>query len=334
MDLAALWFVAIAVLWAGYFFLEGFDFGVGMLLRVLGRDDAERTGVIDTISGVWDGNEVWLIVAAGATFAAFPLWYATMFSGLYVPLLIILLALIVRGVAFEFRGHSDDPWWRARWEAALIVGSAVPAVLWGVIWGSILRGLPIGPGYVFTGDLGDLVSGYGLIGGLTTLVLFTLHGALFLMLRTTGAPARRARTVAMWLGPVAIVLAAVFLIRTQVHRGSTATLVTGVVAVVALLGAWLLTRARTAAWAFVLTGTGIVAGTATLFLALFPAVLPSSLDPAFDITVQAASSSPYTLTIMTWVAAIFLPVVLAYQAWTYWVFAKRIGMRAGHAAPG
>jgi cytochrome d ubiquinol oxidase subunit II len=325
MGLADVWFVAIAVLWTGYFFLEGFDFGVGVLLPVLGRTEEERGALIDTIGGVWDGNEVWLIVAAGATFAAFPLWYATLFSSLYVPLLVVLVALIVRGVAFEFRGRGETARWRRNWDALLVVGSLVPAVLWGVVFGNVARGLPLDAEHLDRGGLGELLNGPALVGGLTTLTLFLLHGALFLGLRTAGELRVRAWRAANWIAPLALLPALVFVVWTQAQRGTAATTVTGLVTVLCLLGAWALNRARSAAAAFALSGTAVVAATATLFLALYPAVLPSTLDPAFDLTVHNASSTGYTLTIMTWAAGIFLPIVVAYQMWTYRVFARRIG---------
>ncbi|NMH99289.1 cytochrome d ubiquinol oxidase subunit II [Pseudonocardia acidicola] len=326
MDLATLWFVAIAVLWTGYFFLEGFDFGVGMLLPVLGRTDAERTTVISTIGGVWDANEVWLIVAGGATFAAFPLWYATMFSGFYVALLIILVALILRGVAFEFRGRREDRRWRANWERAIVAGSLVPAVLWGIAFADIVRGVPIDARHEYAGGPGDLVSWYSVLGGLATLTLFLLHGALFLRLRTFGEVRVRARQAARWIGPATVLVVAGFLAWTQVHRGGVVTVVTAAVAVAALIGAWALNRIGPAGAAFTLTGLAIVAATATLFIGLYPDVLPSTINPAYSLTVHNASSTHYTLTIMTWAAVIVLPIVLAYQAWTYWVFARRIGV--------
>jgi cytochrome bd ubiquinol oxidase subunit II len=332
MRLQVLWFAAIGLLWTGYFLLEGFDFGVGMLLPVLGRTETERRVLINTIGPVWDGNEVWLIVAGGATFAAFPLWYATMFSGFYLALLVILVALILRGVAFEFRGKVDSPRWRAAWDRAITFGSLVPAVLWGVAFGNLIRGVPINRRFEYTGGLGGLVNGYAILGGLTTLTLFLLHGAAFVALKTSGDIRVRARRVAAGAGTVAVVLAVVFLAWVQRSRGDAATAVTGVLAAAALLGALLVNRFGREGWAFALTGTTIVLATATLFLALFPDVMPSTTNPAFSLTVDNASSSHYTLTIMTWVAAIFLPVVLAYQGWTYWVLSRRLGVGSIPAA--
>jgi cytochrome d ubiquinol oxidase subunit II len=324
MELADLWFVAIAVLWTGYFFLEGFDFGVGMLIPVLGRTDQERATLIGTIGGVWAGNEVWLIVAAGATFAAFPLWYATLFSSLYLPLLVILVALILRGVAFEFRGSGETYRWRATWDRLLVVGSLLPAVLWGVVFGNIVRGMPLDAEHVLRGGLGDLLNVHALVGGLLTLSLFLLHGALFLRLRTAGALRIRAGRAASWIGTAALIAVIGSVVAMQAERGMTTTTVIGWLAVGALAAAWASIRTRRAGAGFALTGTVIIASTATVFGSLYPAVLPSTIDQAYDLTVHNASSTDYTLTIMTVTAAVFLPIVLGYQAWAYWIFAKRI----------
>lgn len=323
MDLQDLWFIAIALLWTGYFFLEGFDFGVGMLLPVLGRTEHERRALIATIGPVWDGNEVWLIVAAGATFASFPLWYATLFSGFYLPLLVILVALILRGVAFEYRGKVDSPRWRANWDRAIVFGSLAPAALWGLVFGNIIRGVPINADFNYSGGVRNLLNVYSLVGGLTTLTLFLLHGALFIALKTAGEVEVRARRVATRIGLATVVFAMVFLVWTQVERGRTATAVTALAAAAALLGALVLNRVGRQRWAFALSGATIALVAATLFTALYPEVLPST-NPAYSLTVDNARSTDYTLTIMTWVAVIVLPVVLTYQAWTYWVFRQRI----------
>src|SRR5579859_1568294 len=211
MWLNQVWFGLIAVLWIGFFVLEGFDFGVGALLRIVGRDERGRRVLINTIGPVWDGNEVWLLTAGGATFAAFPQWYATLFSGFYLPLLIILAALIVRGVCFEFRSKVESPRWRANWDRALFAGSVLPALLWGVAFANIVRGVPVNAAHVYTGNLLTLLNWYGLLGGLVTLALFTLHGAIFLALRTTGELSRRARRIAVGTALAAVPLGAVFL---------------------------------------------------------------------------------------------------------------------------
>ncbi|MEU8113793.1 cytochrome d ubiquinol oxidase subunit II [Micromonospora sp. NPDC048947] len=326
MDLTTIWFLLIAVLFTGYFILEGFDFGVGMLLPVLGRDDRERRVLINTIGPVWDGNEVWLITAGGAMFAAFPEWYATLFSGFYLPLLLILLALIVRGVAFEYRHKRPEASWKRRWDAAIVVGSLLPAILWGVAFANILRGVPLDADHEYVGGLLDLLNPYALLGGATTLALFLTHGAVFLALKTTGDIRERAGALAVRLGVGAAVLAVGFLTWTLSIRSSAAAVVLAVGAALALLGALAAARVRREGWAFTGTAVAIGLAVATLFAALFPNVLPSTLDAAGTLTATNAASTPYTLKIMTWVAVVFTPIVLAYQGWTYWVFRKRIGV--------
>src|SRR5579859_426806 len=324
MNLATFWFILIAILWSGYFVLEGFDFGVGILVPFLGRDDAERRTMINTIGPVWDGNEVWLLTAGGATFAAFPQWYATLFSGFYLPLLIILAALIVRGVCFEFRSKVDSPRWRAGWDRALFAGSVLPALLWGVAFANIVRGVPLNAAHVYTGNLLTLLNWYGLLGGLVTLSLFTLHGAIFLGLRTTGELRQRARRAATGTALAAVPLAAIFLAVTQVSHGKPATDVTAAVAAVALIGGAAAALHGREGWAFTGTALTLVLAVATLFGDLWPNVLPSSTSAAYSLTVANASSAHYTLVVMSWVALVFTPVVLLYQGWTYWVFRKRL----------
>ncbi|MCA2219304.1 cytochrome d ubiquinol oxidase subunit II [Jidongwangia harbinensis] len=324
MELTTVWFALIAVLWAGYFLLEGFDFGVGILLPVLARDDRERRLMINTIGPVWDGNEVWLLVAGGATFAAFPEWYATLFSGFYLPLLLILVALILRGVAFEYRGKVDDDRWRRRWDACIIGGSLAPALLWGVAFGNILRGVPLDTRHEYVGGFVNLLNPYALLGGLTTLTLFTLHGAVFLALKTDGEVRHRAGRLAALLGGPVIAIAGGFLLWTGVRHGDPAGWALSGAAALALAGGVAATQFRREGWAFLATGATIVLATFALFVTLFPNVLPSSLADANSLTVTNASSTPYTLTVMTWVAVAFTPIVLAYQGWTYWVFRKRL----------
>jgi cytochrome d ubiquinol oxidase subunit II len=325
VQLHDVWFVLIAVLWTGYFFLEGFDFGVGVLTKLLARDRTERRVLINTIGPVWDGNEVWLLTAGGATFAAFPEWYATLFSGFYLPLLVILVCLIVRGVAFEYRAKRSGERWQRNWEHAIFWTSLLPAFLWGVAFGNIAHGVKIDAHKEYVGGVLDLLNPYALLGGLVTLTLFTFHGAVFTALKTLGDIRTRARRMATGLGLVAAVLAAAFLIWTQVHGGDTASLVALVVAVLALVAALVANGAGREGWAFSFSGLTIVAAVAMLFLTLFPNVMPSSLNDAWSLTVTNASSSPYTLKIMTWCAGIATPIVLLYQGWTYWVFRKRIG---------
>ncbi|MGW0435861.1 cytochrome d ubiquinol oxidase subunit II [Micromonospora sp. NPDC003197] len=326
MELTTVWFLLITVLFTGYFILEGFDFGVGMLLPVLGRDDRERRVLINTIGPVWDGNEVWLLTAGGAMFAAFPEWYATLFSGFYLPLLLILIALILRGVAFEYRHKRPEASWKRRWDAAIIFGSAVPALLWGVAFANIVRGVPIDANHEYAGGLFNLLNPYALLGGLTTTALFLTHGAVFIALKTTGDIRHRARNLAVRTGIASIILAGAFLTWTLTIRNTPAAIALAVAAALALAAGVFAAHAGREGWAF--TGTALATGLAviTLFAALFPNVMPSTLDPAGTLTVDNAASTPYTLKIMTWVAVIFTPIVLAYQGWTYWVFRKRIGV--------
>ncbi|MBH1933240.1 cytochrome d ubiquinol oxidase subunit II [Streptomyces sp. AV19] len=325
MHLHDFWFLLIAVLWTGYFFLEGFDFGIGVLTKALARDRAERRVLINTIGPVWDANEVWLITAAGATFAAFPDWYATLFSGFYLPLLAVLVCLIVRGVAFEYRHKRSGERWQRNWEHAIFWCSLIPAFLWGVAFANIVRGVPIGPDKNFTGGLADLLSPYALLGGLLTLVLFTFHGAVFAALKTAGDIRHRARAFAARSGLVAGVLTVAFLAWTQADAGNGRSLPALAVAVAALAAALVMNRRGREGWAFALSGLTVVAAFAMLFLALFPDVMPSSSNAQWSLTVTNAASSPYTLKIMTWIAGFMTPVILAYQAWTYWVFRQRIG---------
>ncbi|MFH9012929.1 cytochrome d ubiquinol oxidase subunit II [Streptomyces sp. NPDC017943] len=325
MELHDVWFVLIAVLWTGYFFLEGFDFGVGVLTRLLARNRPEKRVLINTIGPVWDGNEVWLLSAGGATFAAFPEWYATLFSGFYLPLLLILVCLIVRGVAFEYRVKRPEETWQRNWETAIFWTSLLPAFLWGVAFGNIVRGVKIDQDFNYAGGVLDLLNPYALLGGLVTLTLFTFHGTVFVGLKTVGEIRERARTLALRVGAVTAVLALAFLLWTQAERGDGASLVALVVAVAALVAALGAARAGREGWAFALSGITIVATVAMLFLTLFPNVMPSTLNADWSLTVTNASSSPYTLKIMTWCAGVATPVVLLYQSWTYWVFRKRIG---------
>ncbi|MGP3924534.1 cytochrome d ubiquinol oxidase subunit II [Streptomyces sp. 8N616] len=325
MELHDVWFVVIAVLWTGYFFLEGFDFGVGVLTKLLARDRSERRVLINTIGPVWDGNEVWLISAGAATFAAFPEWYATLFSGFYLPLLLILVCLIIRGVAFEYRAKRSEERWQTNWEHAIFWTSLLPAVAWGIAFGNIVRGVKIDADKEYVGNLLDLLNPYALLGGLVTLALFTFHGAVFTALKTVGDIRGRARRLATGLGLVSAVLALGFLIWTQLDKGDGSSLIAAAVAVVALVGAIGFNLAGREGWSFAMSGLTIVAAVAMLFLTLFPNVMPSSLDPRWNLTVANASSTPYTLEIMTWCAGIATPLVMLYQGWTYWVFRKRIG---------
>jgi cytochrome d ubiquinol oxidase subunit II len=324
MELTTVWFVLIAVLWIGYFVLEGFDFGVGILLPVVGRNEPERRAMLRTIGPVWDGNEVWLIVAGGATFAAFPEWYATLFSGFYLALFLILVALIVRGVGIEYRNKRGSLAWRQRWDIAIAISSFVPALLWGVAFANIVAGTPIDANGQFQGGLLTLLNPFALVGGLTTLLLFVTHGLLFLTLKTDGEIRERARARILPAGLLTAVVAVAFLAWATVLTGTPVSAVVAAAAALAFVGALVASVLRHEGWAFGLSSGTIALAVASLFIALFPDVMPSSLDPAWSLTTTNAASTQYTLSIMTVVAVIFVPLVLLYQGWTYWVFRKRV----------
>lgn len=327
MSLAEFWFVLIGVLFTGYFVLEGFDFGVGMLMPVLGKgDDTRRRVVLNTIGPVWDGNEVWLITAGGAMFAAFPEWYASVFSGFYFALLLVLVALILRICAIEWRGKINDPRWRARADIGIGIGSWVPAFAWGWVFATIVHGVPLDENKQITGSVADLLTPYSLLGALTTGLLFALHGAIFLGLKTSGeVRADAVRIAKLLLAPTALVVAG-FGIWTQAAYGQGWTLIPLALAVVGLVVAAVAVLADRDGWAFTGTALTIAAATVLLFGALFPNVLPSTISEAFSLTVDNASSTPYTLKVMSWAAVVVTPVVLGYQAWTYWVFRQRLSV--------
>jgi len=324
------WFIALAALFLGFFVLEGFDFGVGMLMALFGRaakDDAEkhRRAALNTIGPVWDGNEVWLITAGGAMFAAFPGMYATLFSGLYLPLLAILVGMIVRICAIEWRGKVDDPRWRSWADLAIAVGSWLPAVLWGVALAALLRGLPVNADKQIELTVGDVLNPYTLLGGLATAGLFAFHGAVFVALKTEGAVRNNAVRFATSLGLPVTVLVAGFGVWTQLAHGKDWTWFVLAFAVVAQLSAVLLVWRRVGdGWAFTCTAAVVAALVVMVFGSLYPNLIPSTLNPEWSLTIQNASSSPYTLKVMTWAALIFAPLVIGYQAWTYWVFRQRI----------
>ncbi len=328
-DLNTLWFVLVAVLYIGFFLLEGFDFGVGILLPFLGKDDTKRRVIINTVGPHWDGNEVWLLTAGGATFAAFPNWYATLFSGFYLALFLLLLALIVRGVAFEFRSKDENPRWRATWDWCIFAGSFLPALLLGVAFANIVRGVPIDQNMQYVGGFFNLLNPYALVGGVTAVLIFTLQGAIFLSLKTTGDLMEAARKLAgqLWLPAVIAMLALVAYTYYETDILTKIGLNPGVVPViapVAILVAGYFLRRKLEGWAFALVGLTTASTLVTMFLILFPRVMVSSLNPDWSLTIYNASSTPYTLTVMTIVALIFVPIVLIYQGWTYWVFRKRI----------
>lgn len=327
--LQTLWFLLIAVLWMGFFFLEGFDFGVGMLVPFFSKKDEERRATINTIGPHWDGNEVWLIVAGGATFAAFPHWYATLFSGFYLALFLMLLGLIVRGVAIEFRSKGAHPRWRSVWDWCMATGSLLTAFLLGVAFANLAKGVPIDAQMVYTGNLLTLLNPYGLLGGLVVVSIFLFHGANFLSLKLAGDLHRRAQDLASKLWLAALVLLTLWIVATYLttdlysQRG-IASIVVMLFMILALVLAGILGRRRRDGWAFVIAGLVVVLIPATVFLIMFPRVMISSTDPAYSLTIYNASSSPYTLRIMSIVALIFVPIVLAYQIWSYRIFRQRI----------
>lgn len=326
MFLNNLWFLIIAFLWIGYFILEGFDFGVGALLRLVGRDEKGRRVLINTIGPVWDGNEVWVVSAAAATFAAFPEWYASMFSGFYLALLLILVCLIIRGVAFEYRGKGHSNTWRARWDWSILITSWLLALLWGVAFGNVVRGVALGAEYEYVGNFLDLLNPFALLMGLTTLSLFLAHGAIYLALKTTLEVRARARSMAVSIGTIAVVLMAVSVGWQQLIRGTTLSMIVGVLAVVLMLAGLLLTRIGRDGWAFSASAAATGFLVIGWFASLYPNVLPSTVDPAYSLNIENAASSPYTLTLMSWIALVVSPVYFGYQAWSYWVFRKRISV--------
>jgi len=330
MDLETFWFCLIALLWGGYFLLEGFDFGVGMLLPFVPRDDRERGSVLSTIGPVWDGNEVWLVVAAGATFAAFPAWYATMFSGFYVALLLVLAFLIVRVVSFEWRSKSESPRWRSAWTWANTVGSFGAALVWGIGLANLVHGVPIDGDGNYAGTFADLFDPYTVAAGVAVVLLFAFHGATFLTLRTTAElHARAVRAARLLAVPAALLGAAVlaWTVAVAMDRNDKDLLPPALPAAVgigALALAVAFTLAGRSGRAFAMTGLGTISLVATLFVGLYPRVMVSSPDFENSLTVDGAASSHYALTVMTVVAVIFVPVVLLYQGWTYYVFRRRL----------
>ena len=325
MTLADFWFIAITVLWMGFFILEGFDFGVGMLHGPVGRDEAGRRAAIATIGPLWDGNEVWLIVAAAAIFAAFPGWYATMFSSLYLALVILLAALIMRGVSFEFRGKASSQRWRNTWSRTLTIGSAVAPFLLGVALGDLLAGLPIGADQEYTGNFLDLLQPYALFVGITFVILSAMHGATYLTLKTTGNLRARAARLARRLAPAAALVVLIFAIWTHAEagKGFFPNVIEIAVVLAVLAAAWLI-RENREGWAFTITTVAMATTVLAIFTDLYPRVMVSSTNAANSLTVANTASGSYALKVMTIVVAIFLPAVLIYQGWTYHVFRQRV----------
>ena len=335
MTLVSFWFGVLVVFWTGFLVLEGFDFGVGMLHGVVGRDERGRRLAIQTIGPLWDGNEVWLIVAAAGTFAAFPGWYATMFSGFYLAFLLLLVALIARGVSFEFYGKRDSPRWRRAWDAATTGGSLLAPLLIGVALGNLLHGVPIGTDQEYAGTFTDLLNGYSLFCGVTVVLLCLLHGASFLALKTLGEVRERAVRVGRRVAPVAAAAVLGFAVWTQVMAGQgvVALLVEVVAVLAAVAAAWLLGRGRDGR-AFAATSLAMAAVVVSIFVNLYPRVMVSTLGASTDLTISNTSSAPYSLKVMTVAAAVLFPVVLAYQGWTYYVFRRRVGGPDDTAAAG
>jgi cytochrome bd ubiquinol oxidase subunit II len=330
VDLAALWFIAVAVLWTGFLLLEGFDFGVAALLPVLGRRPAERHLMLRTIGPLWDGNEVWLITAAGAVFAAFPGWYATWLPALYLPFVVVLLGLIVRAVAFEWRHSHHDPRWDATWTHVITIGSLVAAFGVGAALATTTLGLPIDADGVRVGGSLAGVGWTALLGGVAMVAFSLVHGAVFLALKTDGDVRLRARRFALRWSPVAGLPLLAWAGLVHLREGTPVTAVLWLLAALAVPFTWLQVRAAREGRAFAGWAVLLLASAGTVFGAAYPVVVPSTVDGAFDLTVSAASVSDYTLTVMTWVAGVGLPVVLAYQAWTYWVFRKRLTAEPEH----
>lgn len=332
MELTTVWFLIVGVMLIGYFILDGFDFGVGMSLPFLGRDDTDRRVIINTIGPVWDLNETWLIVAGASLFAAFPEWYATMFSGFYLALLLILVALILRGVSFEYRHQGKGTQWTRWFDQFIFWGSLLPPLLWGTAFANLIQGVPLEPletgGWIYTGTLLTLLNPYALLGGVTVLLLCFTHGLVFIALKTVGDMRDRARALAAKVGVATLLAAAVFLVWTVLqHLGNdNLGLIIGLAAAAAvtLASALVLNLRGREGWAFTFNALTIAFALLTIFAALFPNLMISSTDPAYSMTVVGAASSQMTLELMTWVAVFTLPLVLAYQAWTYWVFRKRV----------
>lgn len=329
MGLNTVWFVLITVLFVGFFFLEGFDYGVGILLPFLGKKDPERRAIINAIGPFWDGNEVWMITAGGALFASFPDVYATLFSGFYLALVLILLALIIRGVGFEFRSKREGKRWRQRWDWAIFIGSIIPALIWGIAVGNLMRGFHIDENMHYTGGLLPLLNPFAIWVGLVFVGLFTTHGAAYLSIKTGGEIERRARQIGFksWLGTLLISL--VFLVwaylSTDILRNPGLDgLIPATLTVLFLLSMGWFLHQRQTGMAFLSGGLTVAGATVMVFAGLYPRLLISTLDPAYSLTIHNASSSPYTLRVMTIAAAIFIPIVLAYQGYTYWVFRKRV----------
>lgn len=330
MDLSTLWFILIGVVFSGFFFLEGFDYGAAILMPFAAKNDTERRIIRNTIGPVWDGNEVWMILAAGAVFAAFPNWYATLFSSFYSFMFIILASLIVRNVSFEFRDKSDSPVWQRIWDWAFVIGSLLPAFIWGMLFTGLLAGIPIDGQSEFAGGFLDLVKPLALAGGLMGFLLFIFHGSVFLLLKTEDALFEKIKKLSLKAGFAAIVFGAIFWGILVFWGHLFAKPLAGVassLALLALIGVYLLLFSGKYKAAMYISGLSIVLTVAAVFSGLFPAVMVSSLDPAFSLDIYNSASSPYTLKVISISTLILLPVIIIYQAWTYRVFSQRINSK-------
>lgn len=334
MTLNTLWFIFIAALYTGFFVLEGFDFGVGILMPFLGKNDSQRRTIINTIGPHWDGNEVWLITAGGATFAAFPNWYATLFSGFYLPLFLVLIGLIIRGVAFEFRGKDDHPLWHSLWDWCIFAGSLIPTILFPIAFSNLVRGIPIDAKMQYVGGFFNLLNPYALLAGLAVTLLFLLHGASFLSNKTTGEVEQKAKELVRYLWLLVVLMLVIFLVTsfiiTDVRQNlSVLSILFPVLGVTAMLAAGYFLRKAQYGRLFLMTCLTVAFFVFTIFSFLYPRVMVSSLNPDWSLTITNAASSPGTLRLMTIVALIFLPIVVLYQVWTYWIFRKRITGETG-----
>ncbi|OGO32315.1 MAG: cytochrome d ubiquinol oxidase subunit II [Chloroflexi bacterium RBG_16_54_11] len=329
MTLNTLWFIFIGLLYCGFFILEGFDFGVGILLPFLGKNDLQRRTIINTIGPHWDGNEVWLLTAGGATFAAFPDWYATLFSGFYLPLFLVLVGLIVRGVAFEFRGKDDNPRWRQLWDWCIFAGSLLPTILLPIAFANLVRGIPIDADMQYVGGFFNLLNPYALLACLAVSLLVVLHGASFLSLKTTGEIEAKVKELVRFLWLLVTLLLAIFMVTSFIvtdapERLNVLTVLFPVAGITAMTAAGGFVRQERFGRVFAMTclAVGLLFG--TIFSLLYPRLIVSSLNPEWSLTIMNSASSPYTLKLMTIITLVFLPVVLIYQGWSYWVFRKRL----------